>query len=250
MDRYFAFCQSDLMLTADSRIPEGHEPVAFKPWQRVTLLRQGGDSLHVVRLDKPVEAEGFQMVGLRKSCEMLSPEDYQLAGKCAELIYWDQQTRHCGVCGAPLEWQTEISKHCPQCGKEWWPSPAVAVIVRITRDDEILMVHARNFRGPFYGLVAGFVETGETLEEAVRREVAEETGLTIRDLRYWGSQPWPFPCGLMVAFTAHYAGGRLRLQREELGGGGWFRRDAMPQLPARPSIARALIEEWMAAKDE
>ena len=144
-----------------------------------------------------------------------------------------------------MRWQTDISKQCPECGKEWWPSLAVAIIVRITRGDEILLVHARNFRGPHYGLVAGFVETGETLEEAVRREVWEETRLHIRNLRYFGSQPWPFPCGLMVGFTADYAEGEIQLQREELGGGGWFRRDCMPQIPDRASIARRLIDDWV-----
>ena len=128
--------------------------------------------------------------------------------------------------------------------KEWWPSLAVAIIVRITRGDEILLVHARNFRGNFYGLVAGFVETGETLEQAVCREVWEETHLHIRNLRYFGSQPWPFPCGLMVGFTADYAEGEIQLQKEELGGGGWFRRDNMPQIPDKASIARRLIDDW------
>lgn len=245
---YFAFCQGDLLLTAGGTIPEGEAaPLPFKPWEHVTDIAQGEHRCHVYRLDRPVtDHPELQMMPLRKTFTLLAEEDYRLAGKCAELVYWDQQTRYCGVCGSPLEWQTEISKQCPHCGKEWWPSLATAVIVRITRGEEILMVHARNFRGNFYGLVAGFVETGETLEEAVVREVREETGLRIRDLRYWGSQPWPFPCGLMVGFTATYDGGELKLQREELGGGGWFRRDNMPEIPAKASIARELIEEWLA----
>ena len=120
----------------------------------------------------------------------------------------------------------------------------VFVSWRILRDDQILLVHARNFRGPHYGLVAGFVETGETLEQAVEREVWEETRLRISNLRYFGSQPWPYPCGLMVGFTADYASGELHLQREELGGGGWFDRDHLPLLPDNASIARRLIDDW------
>lgn len=107
------------------------------------------------------------------------------------------------------------------------------------------MVHARNFHGRHFGLVAGFVETGETLEDCVRREVREETGLSIKNLRYFGSQPWPYPAGLMVGFTAEYDGGELRLQRTELTDGGWFTRDNLPELPDQASIARALIDNWL-----
>ena len=106
-------------------------------------------------------------------------------------------------------------------------------------------MHAKNFRRDYYGLVAGFVETGETLEEAVEREVREETGISIRNIRYFGSQPWPYPCGLMVGFTAEYEGGALHLQRSELSKGGWYRYDALPEIPGKMSIARQLIDAWL-----
>lgn len=245
---YYIFCQGDILLTAEGNVPFGDlPPVDVKPWQEVTTLQRGGEQCRIVRLDSPVVGRNdLQMVPLRKSAQFLSPEDYQFAGKCAELLYWDQNTRYCGVCGSPLKWQTEISKQCPECGKEWWPSLAIATIVRVERGDEILMVHARSFRGNFYGLVAGFVETGETLEDCVRREVWEETHIRIRNLRYFGSQPWPYPCGLMVAFTAEYESGELQLQKEELGGGGWFTRQNHPELPAPGSIAREMIDDWLA----
>jgi NAD+ diphosphatase len=117
--------------------------------------------------------------------------------------------------------------------------------VRVTRGDEVLLVHAHNFRGTFYGLVAGFVETGETLEECVRREVWEETHLCIRNIRYFASQPWPYPSGLMVGFTAEYESGELKLQRSELAGGGWFRRDKLPEIPGPVSLARRLLDDWL-----
>ena len=127
-----------------------------------------------------------------------------------------------------------------------WPTVATAIIVLIHRDDEVLLVHARNFKGNFYGLVAGFVETGETLEEAVHREVMEETGLTITNLRYFGSQPWPYPSGLMVGFTADYVSGDIHLQREELSRGAWFTKDNLPEIPEKLSIARQILDDWLA----
>lgn len=243
--KYFAYCQGDILLTVENSVPS-ERSFSVQPWNEVTQLRVGDTECHFLRLDRPLTDPAFHMVPLRKAYFLLSADDYKLAGKGAELLYWDGTTRYCGVCGAPNRWQTPISKQCTSCGKEWWPQLAVAIIVRITRGDEILLVHAKSFRGNFYGLVAGFVETGETLEECVRREVMEETSLCIQNIRYFGSQSWPYPCGLMVGFTADYESGELHLQKEELGGGGWFTRDRLPEIPDKASIARRLIDDWAA----
>ena len=248
-------CAGDILLRREGNtlsLPVGDvEPVEVKPWNLVTTLTfsspQHGDFvLKVIRLDSPVVGiDGLEMMNLRASFEVLDEESYLLAGKAAELIYWDQNTKFCGCCGAPMKFHTEISKHCTNCGKELWPQLATAVIVRITRGEEILLVHANNFRRPYYGLVAGFVETGESLEDAVRREVHEETGLEIDNISYFSSQPWPYPCGLMVGFTAEYVSGELHLQRSELSSGGWFLREKLPPIPGPASIARQLIDDWL-----
>ena len=107
------------------------------------------------------------------------------------------------------------------------------------------MVHARNFRGTFRGLIAGYVEPGESLEDCLRREVMEETGLTIKNVRYFGSQPWPYPSVIMVGFTAEYESGELRLQEEELDAGRFFTIDTLPELPQKLSLARRLIDWWI-----
>lgn len=247
--KYFVFCQSDLVLekTNDGyRIPI-EPPVEIKPW--TTVMDIDGDKAY--RIDHPLtNQERYEMCGLRQSFYKLSSEDYLKAGKCQELLYWDSNTKFCGVCGGPMRFDTPISKKCEECGKEIWPQLATAVIVLVRKGHEILLVHAKNFRTDFYGLVAGFVETGETLEEAVHREVMEETGLHIKNLQYFSSQPWPYPCGLMVGFTAEYDSGKIHLQRSELSKGSWFDKDHLPQIPEKLSIARQLIDYWLKEQEK
>ena len=247
MIHYLIYCQGDILLTNEGNIPFGDSaPIQLKPWNHVTTISQGDEQYKICRLDTPVQGlEGYQMQHLRNTFSILSPADYQMAGKGAELVYWDQTNKYCGVCGAPNKWHTEISKHCTECGKEIWPSVATAIIVRIEKGDEILLVQARSFRSNHYGLVAGFLETGESLEQCVEREVMEETGLTIKNLRYFGSQPWPYPYGLMVGFVADYQSGDISLQKEELCKAAWFRRDNLPPIPDKASIARQLIDDWL-----
>ena len=225
-------------------------PTEVKPWTNVMNVTPIGDTeVKTYRIDSPVTDDPrYEMCGLRPSYYKLSPELYQKAGKCEELLYWDQNTKFCGVCGGQMKMHTDISKRCEECGKEVWPSLATAIIVLVHRGDDVLLVHARNFRGNFHGLVAGFIEVGETLEECVRREVREETGLEIKELRYFASQPWPYPSGLMIGFTATYAGGSLKLQAEELSTGAFFSKDNLPEIPRKLSLARKLIDAWLAGK--
>lgn len=250
---YFVFCKGDIMLEklADGTytIPCGEEPpIAVKPWinvLKVTPAKDGKD-VNTYRIQQPVnDNPRYEMCGLRPSFYKLKRELYLKAGKCHELLYWDDNTKFCGVCGGQMKMHTDISKRCENCGKEVWPQLATAVIVLIRKQEKVLLVHAKNFRGNFFGLVAGFVETGETLEEAVHREVMEETGLKINNLKYFGSQPWPYPCGLMVGFSADYESGDIKLQRSELAAGSWFSKDNLPTIPEKLSIARKLIDAWL-----
>ena len=249
---YFVFCKGDIML---ERLEDGtytipyleQAPTEIKPWTNVMNISPLGDrDVRTYRIDTPVTNDSrYEMCGLRPSYYKLPFELYLKAGKCQEILYWDQNTRYCGVCGAPMKMHTDISKRCTECGKEVRPQLATAIIVLVHRGDEVLLVHAKNFRSNFFGLVAGFVETGETLEEAVHREVMEETGLTIDNIRYFGSQPWPYPCGLMVGFEADYVSGEIKLQQEELAAGAWFTKDNLPTIPEKLSIARKLIDYWL-----
>lgn len=194
-------------------------------------------------------ATGLTEKGLRESYDLLPEAFYRMAGKVWQMVYWDMNSRFCPVCGAATERTDRICKKCPSCGKEIYPPISPSIMVRISKGDSILMTHARNFCGSYKGLVAGFVEPGETLEECVEREVMEETGLKIKNLKYFGSQSWPYPSGMVVAFTADYDSGELKMQEEELDSLGFFSWDNMPPVPKKLSMARMMIDDWLERKD-
>lgn len=157
-----------------------------------------------------------------------------------------EPTSFCGRCGTRTKpHPTERAKECPQCGLLYFPRLAPAIIVLVERGHEMLLARARRFPTAMYSTIAGFVEPGESLEEAVAREVNEESGITVRDIRYFGSQPWPFPHSLMVGFTAVYESGDIILGDEENIDAGWFSADHLPPLPGKISIARKLIDSFL-----
>jgi len=190
MSYYFIFCKDFLLLTDEGNVPFCEKPpVSLERWQTLHHLPDlQGHSCYTARTDSPVVGKGWRMEGLRESFYHLPTPLYNMAGKAREILYWDQNTQFCGVCGSPMKLHTDISKRCTQCGKEVWPSLATAIIVAITRNrnEEILLVQSKNFKKDYLGLVAGFVETGEPLEECVRREVMEETQISIKNLKYLG----------------------------------------------------------------
>ncbi|MDE6072577.1 MAG: NAD(+) diphosphatase [Muribaculaceae bacterium] len=187
-------------------------------------------------------------VGLREAWNYMTEEEWKQEARKAELDHFFSTHRFCGTCGAAMQPSTDISLKCPACGREDFPSLSPAILVLVKRGEEALLVHARSFTRPVYALVAGFVETGENLEECVRREIHEETSLEVSNIRYFGSQSWPFPSQLMIAFTADYAGGELRFADGELSAGGWFSRRNPPALPTLPSLSRQLIDAWISGK--
>jgi NAD+ diphosphatase len=186
----------------------------------------------------------YEWVGLRESYLLLPEHEYIMAAKGSELLHWASGMRYCGACGATMRRDGPISFRCEACGREVFPQLSPAVLVLVRKGDSALLVHARTFRRNFYGLVAGFVETGESLEECVRREVKEETSLEITNIRYCDSQSWPFPANLMIGFTADYAGGDLRFADNELSAGGFFNKENLPPLPTKPSLALQMIENF------
>jgi NAD+ diphosphatase len=193
---------------------------------------------------EPESSWGF--LPLRQLHGLLPDDLYGLAGRAVQIVDWDRNHRFCGRCAAPTESVAhERAKRCPGCELVVYPRISPAVIVLVERDEKILLARAHSFSGNFYSVLAGFVEAGEALEEAVSREIAEEVGIQVQDIRYFGSQPWPFPNSLMIGFTARHAAGEIQIDEREIADAGWFRPEELPELPGKISIARRLIDAWL-----
>ncbi|AKT37195.1 NAD(+) diphosphatase [Chondromyces crocatus] len=191
--------------------------------------------------------EGYAFVSLRRLFGRVDVEVYDAAGVAFQVQYWDRVHQVCSACGAALEARgDERCKRCASCRLDYYPRVAPAMIALIEDGPRVLLTRGPRFPPGMYGLVAGFVEPGESLEGCVAREVMEETGIEVTDIRYFGSQPWPFPHQVMIGFTARYGGGELRVDPRELEDARWFHRDEMPPLPPPISIARKLIDAWLA----
>ncbi|OPY68926.1 MAG: NADH pyrophosphatase [Syntrophorhabdaceae bacterium PtaU1.Bin034] len=181
--------------------------------------------------------------GLRSLYDQLGEPFFGVAATAVHLVEWDRTNRFCGRCGRELiSRQSERAKECPHCAHIVFPRISPAIIVLIERDEKILLARAAHFSEDLYSVLAGFVEPGESLEDAVYREVKEEVGITIKDISYFGSQPWPFPDSLMIGFTAQYAGGDIRIDGKEIVDAGWFGVQELPLIPGKISIARKLID--------
>lgn len=194
-----------------------------------------------------VHARAARWIGLRTVYAELGEELFWLAGRAAQLLAWNETHRFCGRCGVPtVRLINERATRCPQCGLLNFPRLSPAIIVAIERAGKILLARNAAFKNGFFSVLAGFVEPGEDLESAVRREVMEEVGIEIDDIRYMGSQPWPFPNSLMIGFTARWAAGEIRIDEQEIAEAAWFAPDGMPEIPASISISRRLIDGFLA----
>ena len=194
--------------------------------------------------------EGMVVYGVRDLHGRIPDEDLAIAAYAVRMIASATANRICGRCGTKtVPVLTERAKKCPSCGLVIYPRISPAIIVLITRGDEVLLARSPRFPAGMHSVIAGFVEPGETLEHAVHREILEEVGITVKNLRYFASEPWPFPDSLMIAFEAEYAAGKITIDNNEIVSAGWFGRDKLPALPSPMSISRALIDEWVKRGD-
>ncbi|NLA75374.1 MAG: NAD(+) diphosphatase [Deltaproteobacteria bacterium] len=182
--------------------------------------------------------------------ESLGSDMVRLSGLAGQLITWSRNHRFCGKCGSITEDKDdERAKICVSCGQIYYPRLSPAIIVAITRDDRLLLASSPSFRSRFYSVLAGYVEPGDTLEACVKREVREEVGIEVKNIRYFGSQPWPFPDSLMIGFTAEHESGEIRPDIKEITDARWFKRDESPNNPPGISIARRLIDWFIRGKE-
>jgi NAD+ diphosphatase len=214
-------------------------PVYFGKWQ--------GQPCYAALLPQQAEVPvGLRPENILASEPALPIELLSLAGVAAQILHWQKTGSHCSVCGGTTEALSGAwGRTCTVCGYSQFPHIHPCAIVLVRRPGEVLLARKAGWPDGRYGLVAGFVDFGECLEETAVREVREETGVTVRDLRYRGSQCWPFPSQLMAGFTAEYDGGEIRIEEKELEDVRWFAIDQLPTLPPRRSIARFLLDHYL-----
>lgn len=216
-------------------------------------LMRDSDTFHCIcgEVNTDFEAPpGMAFEGLRALYAALDETDFSLAGRALQIVDWDRTHQYCSRCGQPTSNQPQDrAKICANCGLTSYPRLSPAVIVRVQRTAEngsrILLARAQRFPTNMFSVLAGFVEPGETLEECVEREIMEEVGISVKNITYFGSQPWPFPHSLMIAFTADYDSGEIVIDQIEIAEAGWFAPDSLPTIPTPPSIAHRLITHWI-----
>jgi NAD+ diphosphatase len=193
--------------------------------------------------DAPAPAPGHSWEGLRTLFSVLDDAQFALSGRALQLVDWDRTHQFCGRCGtATLAKRDERVRSCPACKLSAYPRVAPAVMMLVRRGDELLLGRGPHFPAGMYSALAGFVEPGESLEQCVEREVGEEVGVRVNNIRYFASQSWPFPHSLMIAFVCDWVSGEIRPQEGEIEAANWFKVLQLPKLPSRISIARRLID--------
>jgi len=246
---WFAFRGSELLVEengAAAWVPCLPDPAGTGP--RHYLGRLGELDCWALGLDDAAGTHpGSAFRGLRALYGVLEDDHWALAGRAFQLVEWERTHRFCGKCGNETEDATpERARCCPACGHLAFPRLSPAVIVLVRRGEEMLLARGQAFATPLYSALAGFVDPGESLEEAVAREIREEVGIEVTGIRYFGSQSWPFPHSLMIGFTADYAGGEITVDEAEIVDAGWFTAESLPELPGKLSIARALVDAFLA----
>ncbi|HEU4734230.1 MAG TPA: NAD(+) diphosphatase [Kofleriaceae bacterium] len=245
--RLYVISGQSLCVTYDATGGEPRVPVGPVPRSAI-FLGDLDDAPCFARLLAEGEPppEGTDPIALRQLFGALPDDDFGVAGRALGLTAWDRDHRYCGRCGSPTERSpTERVRTCSRCGHGAYPRLSPAIIALVERDGRALLARNARFPLPFFSTLAGFVEVGESLEAAVAREIHEEAGIAITDVRYFGSQPWPFTGSLMIGFTARWASGEIVCDPREIADADWFLPDELPRIPPKLSIARELIDHFV-----
>ncbi|MEO8159178.1 MAG: NAD(+) diphosphatase [Betaproteobacteria bacterium] len=251
---WFAFQGAQILVLRDERgahIPDvGHMPsLGIAPERSLYLGTLGEQHCYACELEENSSApDGMQWSGLRALFGAIDDATFAVAGRAFQIVDWDRSHRFCGRCGTPTQIRSnERARECPSCKQVHYPRIAPAIMALVRRGPELLLARSPHFPPGMYSALAGFVEPGETLEQTLVREVREEVGIEVANVRYFASQPWPFPHSLMIAFNADYAGGEIVPEPGEIEAADWFTRERLPQaLPSKISISRRLIDAALA----
>jgi NAD+ diphosphatase len=250
--KWFLFSGSRLLVLTDGTTVE--VPLIGRPDDIGATIAEGislgsvsGIPCFAANLPKdaatPANAETRE---LRNLYGVLDQEIFEMALRAYHFAQWNKTYRFCATCSGELEAETNVkAKKCTRCGRFEFPRLSPAIIVLVERDGAALLGRSPRFAGEFYSVLAGFVEPGESLEGAVHREIMEEVGIRIKNVRYFGSQPWPFPDSLMIGFLAEYESGEIKVDGEEILEANWYRPEDLPSIPGKISIARQLIDSFV-----
>jgi len=228
-----------------ARLPlqENNILLGYQTARTLYLGELGQTACWTAEVDPAEAPAGYGWLGLRALFSVLDDAHFALAGRALQLLQWDRDHQFCGRCGAPtVTREEERARLCPACKLTAYPRVAPAVMALIKRGRELLLARSPHFPRGMYSALAGFVEPGETLEQCLAREVAEEVGVTVTNLCYFASQPWPFPHSLMIAFVCDWACGEIRTEDPEIEAANWFDVLQLPKIPSKISIARRLID--------
>ena len=249
---WFVFQGEKLLVTLEESGAEifctrAPEQLGMKPLFSQFLGRYGTTNCYVAEVDDlalPPASTAFR--GLRSLFGRVNDDLFILAGRAVQILHWHKEHKYCGKCGTAMQMrEKELAKICPACNFISFPRLSPAVIMSVIKDNQILLARAPHFPTGMYSTLAGFVEPGETLEEAVKREVREEVNVRIGNISYVASQPWPFPHSIMIGFSASYLDGGIDIDTEELEDARWFSVNELPPLPSKSTIARLLIDRFI-----
>lgn len=247
----FIFSEDSFLIEEDNSIPnlDKIKELGFNVEDTFDLGEYKGDEYVLVSCESFDESLPLKKTTLRDFSRISKEDDFLNAGKAFLFSEYHRLNKHCGVCGGKMSYQPfyhDTVLKCESCGNITWPRVSNAIIVAVTNGDKLLLAHNKNFAENKYSILAGFVDYGETLEATVEREIMEEVGLKIKNIKYFGSQPWPFPNSYMIGFTAEYDSGEIKVDDVEIEKAGWFTKEEVKEIYTPSiSISTKLIEWFL-----
>jgi NAD+ diphosphatase len=251
--KYFIFRQGRILTRkgATEIRPFSEEWPSLEPMAEIVLpvnhATENADFAVELSTDVGID---FEWVSLRSLVGRIDDDSFNLWGKASQILHWQRTHQYCGSCGrATVDHEFEQAKVCPACLLSWYPKISPCVIVLITRGEEMLLARSPRFTEGLYSTLAGFVEPGESVESTLQREIMEEVAIRIKNIRYFGSQPWPFPGQLMLGFFVDYDSGEIHIDGTEISDAGWYHSQNLPLIPGEGTIAGRMIRHHLAGLD-